>query len=388
MLSTSASQSIKPSYIREILKAASEESVISFAGGLPDESSFPMELMAPAFKELQEKPQLFQYSQTIGYAPLLDKLKEDYQVSSKNNLMVTSGSQQGLDLITRAFIKAGDKILVESPCYLGALQVFELAKADILTVDRVNGELDFAQMEAVFLAHDITCFYFVADFQNPTGVCYSRQEREKIASLCRQFNVTIVEDAPYRELRFEGESLPLVSSYYPENAIVLRSFSKVVSPGLRLATLEASQSIIDTLVKIKQITDLHSNVPSQFVVLQLLNNPLFLIHQQRVKAIYQKKKSLMIKQLLMALTDSVTVNNVEGGMFLWVHIESKNKLNMLALAQDSLAQAVAVVPGEVFNSNTDKYQPNLRLNFSHASESEIIKGVEILAKVINSYIQG
>ncbi len=227
-------QQIQPPYIREILSAAAAPGVISLAGGLPDSNQFPLALMQDSLAALTEQASLFQYGNTQGYGPLLNYFISHYQLPHNQKPLVCTGSQQALDLIARAFINPGDKIIMEAPSYLGALQVFGLAQADIVSIQQNHDGPNLTQLENHLANEAIKMFYAVPDFHNPTGVCWSLSVRKKVAQLCQQYNVTLIEDIPYRELWFSGENLALVSSFCPDHSLVLRSYSKIATPGIRL----------------------------------------------------------------------------------------------------------------------------------------------------------
>ena len=218
-------QQVKSSYIREILAAACDKNVISLAGGLPDESTFPIELMQPMLNNLAMMPEVFQYGSTAGYTPLVNFLTDYYQLPETHQAMITTGSQQGLDLIARAYINPGDTVIMEAPSYLGAMQVFGLVQANLVTISQSEFGPNLSELEQSFIEHKPKMFYAVPDFHNPTGVCWTLAMRQKVAALCQQYHVTFIEDAPYRELRFEGQTLPMVSEFCPEHSIVLRSFT-------------------------------------------------------------------------------------------------------------------------------------------------------------------
>lgn len=373
-------QQIQSSYIREILEAASDKSVISLAGGLPDPETFPIELMQPVLAELTSTPEVFQYGNTEGYAPLLDYLTDLYQLPEHHKAVVCTGSQQGLDLIARAYINPGDKIVMEAPSYLGAMQVFGLVEADILTVPQNHHGPDLEALEAQFCQHDIKLFYAVPDFHNPTGVCWSLAVRERVAQLCIQYDVALVEDAPYRELRFTGEALPMVSSFCPDHAIVLRSFSKIASPGLRLGVATGKARFIDPMIKVKQGADLHSSVPMQALLLGLLKNKQFEQHLMSIRELYQSRYEQLVASLHNSLPDGCNLNAVEGGMFVWLTIPD---CDTLQLAKRCLDNKVAVVPSRVFYPANVDDQAALRLNFTNSSSEELAKAVESLATVLS-----
>lgn len=377
-LATSLEQ-IQPSYIREILSAAQAPGVISLAGGLPDGDKFPMALMRESLITLPDQPALFQYGHTAGYKPLLDFFKGYYQLPEKHDALVSTGSQQGLDLIARAFINPGDKIAMEAPSYLGALQVFGLVQANIISVSQEADGPNLAELEACFANNDITLFYAVPDFHNPTGVCWSLPVRKKVATLCQQYNVTLIEDVPYRELRFKGDILPLVSSFCPEHSLVLRSFSKIATPGIRLGLVTGKSEWIAPLIKVKQCADLHSSIPMQAILLALLSHGDFELHLEELRNLYQKRYQILAKNLTEKLPSGCHFNTVDGGMFIWVTLPACDDFS---LAQAAINNNVAVVPSSVFYQQGEEIKPALRLNFTNANEEELSVAVDRLVAVI------
>lgn len=375
-------QNIQPSYIREILEAASAPGVISLAGGLPANDKFPLALMKDSLIDLPNKTELFQYGNTAGYAPLLTYLKKRYQLPSSHEAIVCTGSQQGLDLIARSFIDPGDTIVMEAPSYLGAIQVFGLAQANIESVSQQCDGPDLAELEACFAAKDVTLFYAVPDFHNPTGVCWSLAVRQQVALLCQQYNVTFIEDVPYRELRFNGEPLPLVSSFCPDNSMVLRSYSKIATPGIRLGLVTGKADWISTLNIVKQASDLHSSIPMQAVLLDLLKHDEFDQHLAELRKVYAMRYKALIHNVSLYLEPHCQANEVDGGMFIWLALPD---CDVDALAKSALAQGVAVVPSSVFYQNRTCVAPALRLNFTNASVEELGVAVQRLAKVIKDY---
>ena len=377
-------QRIQPSYIREILSAASAPGVISLAGGLPDDATFPLALMAKSITDLPNHSQLFQYGNTAGYAPLLAHCRERYQLPLSHDAIVCTGSQQGLDLIARAFINPGDNIVMEAPSYLGALQVFGLAQANVNSITQRSDGPDLAELAACFANKDITLFYAVPYFHNPTGVCWSLAVRQKVAQLCQQYNVALVEDVPYRELRFNGEHLPLVSSFCPDNSLVLRSFSKIATPGIRLGLVTGPENWLAALNKVKQGADLHSSTPMQAVLLDLLQHDKFNEHLSTIRSLYRSRYEVLIKQISLKLPDYCHVNAVDGGMFIWLSIPD---CDVEALAKSALDQGVAVVPSSVFYQDRSGAASALRLNFTNATEAELGEAITRLAIIIKQYCQ-
>ena len=382
MMRATSLQNIKPSYIREILSVANSADIISLAGGLPDQATFPLALMQDSLNNLTNLPSLFQYGNTAGYAPLLSYFKKHYQIPSSHDAIVCTGSQQGLDLIARAFVNPHDKVVMEAPSYLGAIQVFGLAQAKIESVSQQADGPNLQALEACFAQKDITLFYAVPDFHNPTGVCWSLAVRKKVGQLCQQYNVTLIEDAPYRELRFSDNDLPLASSFCPDHSLVLRSFSKIATPGIRLGLVSGKSDWIAALNTIKQAADLHSSMPMQAVLLDLLQHQEFPNHLEQLRNLYHERCQVLIHLLTHELPSYCKVNKVDGGMFVWLLLPS---CDVDALAKSALTKGVAVVPSSVFYHQETKNESALRLNFTNANTEELTEAVKRLAKVIKDY---
>ncbi|WCE32339.1 aminotransferase-like domain-containing protein [Vibrio sp. SCSIO 43137] len=374
-------QQIQSSYIREILQAACDENIISLAGGLPDKSTFPTQLIRPAMEKLAGEVDIFQYGNTDGYPPLLSLLRDKYQLADNHKALVCTGSQQALDLLARAFINPGDNIVMEAPSYLGAMQVFGLCQANILTVPQLSNGPDLDALETQFSQSAVKLFYAVPDFHNPTGVCWSLEVRKKVAELCIRYDVTLVEDAPYRELRFSGDELPMVSEFCPDKSIVLRSFSKIASPGLRLGVATGAANYIDPMIKVKQGADLHSSVPMQALLLELISQPEFDHHLSSTQQLYKARYQKLMREIEGKLGDKCQVNPVQGGMFVWLTLPQSDTMS---LAKNSLEKGVAVVPSKVFYPEGSPQSSALRLNFTNASDHELELAVERLSEVIGS----
>lgn len=372
---------IPSSYIREILAAVNNDNVISLAGGLPDEETFPMTLMKGSIDALIDSPEVFQYGSTSGYAPLTDFLHGHFDLPDNHQVMITTGSQQGLDLIARAYINPGDTVVMEAPSYLGATQVFGLAQAQIVTVEQRTTGPDLAQLEAVFSQQSPKLFYAVPDFHNPTGISWDLETRQAVAALCQQYQVAFVEDVPYRELRFQGEFLPLVSEFCPQQSIVLRSFSKIASPGLRLGAVSGKESYLAPMIKVKQGADLHSSVPMQAILLGLLSHPDFTQHLATIRQLYQERYHTLFNALQSDLPASCQLKPIEGGMFVWLTLPD---CDTFALAKRLLEEGVAVVPSPVFYSDPDNQPSALRLNFTNGNHEQLIEAANRLTRVLAS----
>lgn len=369
---------MKSSFIREILAAASDPDMISLAGGLPDEKTFPIELLKPTIAQLHNDVSLFQYGPTQGYAPLVKHLNQLYQLPEHHKLLVTTGSQQGLDLIARAYINPSDGVVMEAPSYLGAMQVFDFVQASILTVAQLADGPDLEALERCFANDKPKLFYAVPDFHNPTGVCWSLAIRQAVAKLCIEYGVTLLEDAPYRPLRFSGESLPMVSSFCPDQALVLRSFSKIASPGLRIGVVSGPAKWIEPLIKVKQGADLHSNVPAQAMLLGLLEHPEVEQHIAKVCDLYHDRYQALLKALEKLEPFGCQAQPVAGGMFVWLTLPD---CDSFALAKYLIEQGVATVPSDVFYS-AEKGVSALRLNFTNATPDMLQEAVSRMAQAL------
>jgi DNA-binding transcriptional MocR family regulator len=372
-------QNIRPSYIREILRAAKSPDVISLAGGLPASDLLPLGLFSEAMATLKGMPDVFQYGETKGYEPLLVYIKDNYHLSADTESIICNGSQQGLDLIARAYINAGDKVVMEAPSYLGALQVFGLAQATILSVSQSQDGPDLGQLELLFSSHEVKFFYTVPDFHNPTGVCWSLFVREKVAELCQQYGVVLIEDSPYRDIRFNGDSIPMVSSFIPESSIILRSFSKVSAPGIRLGVLSAHRDVIPPMIKVKQAADLHTGQPMQAALLHVLQHVGFEMHMQKIRSTYQLRYQALRDALLHLNEFGCSFDEVEGGMFVWLKL---NNVSAMTLANELIKSGVVVVPSNVFYHEENESESALRLNFTHSNSDTLRQAVNKIKGVL------
>lgn len=375
-------QNIKASYIREILSVVDSDDILSMAGGLPAPDSFPMHLIADIMPDISADASLFQYTETAGYRPLLEDLRQRYSVPDSHGIIITTGSQQGIDLCTRVFVGQGETVIAEEPCYLGALQVFAIACANVVTVEQQSDGPNLEQLEQQFAKGEAKFFYAVPDFHNPSGCCWSLEKRQQVAELCRRYQILLIEDAPYRDLRFAGEELPLVSSWCPDESIVLRSFSKVVAPGVRIAALITPKPWLAAFDKVKQASDLHSNVPMQKLVLELLNHPGYPAHFQNVLESYRQRHQALAEELATLPADKYRCHPVYGGMFIWMEVPT---CDTLELAKTAIDNGVAVVPGSAFYTSPVGKPSALRLNFSHNSPVELKEAVKRLKKALEQF---
>ncbi len=374
------------SFIREILKVTEDPEIISFAGGLPNPKFFPVKEIANAsLKVLEENGEnVLQYSTTEGYLPLREYIAERYRKKKglkvdPDEILITNGSQQGIDLIGKIFLDKGDQIVIERPGYLGAIQAFSMYEPIFQSIPLLDDGIDTNLLERTFRGNRIKLFYAVPNFQNPSGITYSRQRRRDVANILKKHNAIFVEDDPYGELRFIGEDLPSIRAYLEDNIILLGSFSKIITPGLRLGWICAKKDIMERIIVAKQASDLHSNYLSQRIVHQYLIDNDIDKHILKIRDAYKKRRDLMVSMIVEYFPEEIKYTKPEGGMFLWITLPKR--ISSLDLVDLAIKENVAFVPGNAFyvdggGNNT------LRLNFSNSDEEKIEEGIKRLANIM------
>lgn len=375
---------LETSIIREILKISSQPGVISFAGGLPAPELFPLADLKRLSGEVVDKygADAFQYSLSMGIPQLRSLLAkratERGTPSNQDNILVTAGAQQGIELIARAFIDPGDYVLVENPTYVGALQAFNYYQAKYVTVEMDDEGMVVEQVEERLRQHRPKLIYTVSNFQNPTGITMSQARRRALVDAAIKYNVPIVDDNPYGEIRFAGERVPTLKSYGGDEVIALRSFSKVVSPGLRLGWINGPKQVMVQFEKVKQCTDLHTSSFGQYLIYEFVNQGLLEPQIERIKADYLSKRNCMTQAMEQHFPDEVTWTKPDGGLFLWVQLPEH--LSASALLPKAIEQKVAYVYGSPFFANGGG-DNCLRLNFSNATLEQIVEGIKRLGKL-------
>jgi 2-aminoadipate transaminase len=378
-------RNLKSSIIREILKDSSKPGVINLAGGLPAPELFPIESIKQACLRVLEKygPESLQYSLTNG-VPMLKQFvaKRISTIGfdfSPNAVQITQGSQQGLDIIGRVFIQPGSVVLTEEPTYLGALQAFSFYEAQFVSVKTDENGMVPDDLEYKIREHKPVFIYLVPNFQNPSGITMSRPRREAVVSLSKKYDVPIVDDNPYGELRYSGQPVPSLKVMGGEHVVQLGTFSKIISPGLRVGWIAADEEFIGICEKMKQACDLHSTTFSQYVVYEFAKDGALEAHIEIIKKAYGKRRDVMIGALRNHFQDGTTWTEPDGGLFLWVKLpEGTSATKLLPLA---LQAGFAYVPGKYFFSQRPD-DSTLRLNFCNASEENIIEGIRRLAAVV------
>ena len=376
---------LQPSAIREILKATADPSVISFAAGNPAPEAFPVEAVQKITREiLEENPiSALQYSVTEGYPPLRDQLtrlvKERYGIGRDfDQVLVVSGAQQGICLAAHCLLDEGDKVVSESPSFIGSLNAFRSFSFQLVGVQMEEDGIDIDRLEQALKENPNAKFiYTIPNFQNPTGITMSLEKRKAVYRLALEYGVLILEDNPYGELRFAGEDIPTIKSMDTEGIVIYcGSFSKVLSPGLRVGYVVAPKEIIAKMTVAKQSSDVHTTILSQMICERFLAAYDFAAHIAGLREIYRKKSALMIREMDGCFSPAVTHTNPQGGLFLWCSLPKG--ADMPAFCQKAVEQGVAVVPGSAFLTDESGNSESVRLNFSTPTDEQIKKGIGLL----------
>ncbi len=387
----------KSSTIRELLKISQQPGVISFGGGLPAAEVFPVQRFQEACQKVlsTHAGSALQYGATEGYEPLREMIARHmarYAILAKvENVLITSGSQQALDLIGKLLINSGDRVLVEAPTYLGALQAFNGYGAQYLSVPIDDDGLCTELLEPS-LRLGPKFMYILPNFQNPAGVTLSEQRRHQLILLADKYGIPIVEDDPYGQLRYEGEHIsPLVvldrenvrrdNGFSIGNVIYLSTFSKTLAPGLRLGWIVAPPKIISKLVQLKQGADLHTSTFIQCVAFEVARGGFLDQHVKLIRGVYRERRDVMLEALKEFFPPEVTWTHPQGGLFLWLTLpEGMDSQSLFRLA---LAENVAFVPGDSFYAgNGPESCRHLRLNFSHPNPGQIREGIRRLSVAV------
>ncbi len=377
-------KSLKSSILREILKTSSQPGVISFAGGLPAAELFPLEDIKIAMDEAMAKygGNCVQYSLTLGIPMLREQLAERASArgtaSTIDNIIVTTGGQQALELIGRTFVTPGQYVLCEYPTYVGALQVFNAYQAKYAAVAMDHDGMIIDDVEEKIKKFRPTAIYTVSNFQNPTGITLSLERRHALIELALKYDIPIVDDNPYGDIRFAGEPIPTLKSIGGDAVIAVRTFSKIMAPGFRVGWLNAPKGIIPYFEKAKQAIDLHTSTLNQYIINEYVAAGKLEPHIEKIKADYMVKRDLMLRSLGDFFPEGCTWTNPEGGLFLWV--ELPKNLSAKALLPEAIKRKVAYVFGEPFfpDGSGDN---TLRLNYSNASHENIVEGIKRLGQL-------
>ncbi len=382
---------LKASEIREILKLTQRPDIISFAGGLPAPELFPIDAMkVVAQKVLTDMGrEALQYGTTEGYDPLREKIAERMRrtgiQTTKEDILITSGSQQGLDFSGKIFLNPGDCVLCESPSYLGAINAFKAYECTFKEIETDTEGMVLSHLESVIQATpNVKFIYVIPDFQNPSGRTWSEARRRDVLKIANQYNLVVLEDNPYGELRFDGEWIAPMKAFDTEDRVVyLGTFSKTFSPGIRIGWVMASPEILNKYIMVKQGADLQSSSISQRELNTYIDLYDFDAHIDSIKTVYKKRRDLMIDMIQKEFPASAEVDVPNGGLFAWVKLPSH--VDTRAILVKAVENKVAFVPGGSFfpNGGQENY---MRLNFSNMTEEKIVEGLARLGKILKENI--
>ncbi|MEG1790625.1 MAG: PLP-dependent aminotransferase family protein [Oscillospiraceae bacterium] len=378
-------------FVSAILKAGASPDLISFGGGLPNPISFPVQEMEEAARKVLETNGVLamQYSTTQGYAPLREFIAARYRRSgvedvTADNIVITNGSQQALDMIAAVLLNPGDELAVEDPTYLAALQTFHLYDPKILPVPLNDDGIDCAALEEMLKTHNPKFIYIIPNFQNPTGLTYTQETRERASDLLKKHDVVVVEDNPYGDLRFRGEGGESFGKYLGAQCSMLGTFSKIVSPGMRIGWVACRDTaLLRKLLDYKMTMDLHTNIFCQMVLAQYLDDNNLDEHIEKIKALYQRKADYMMGCMAKYLPEGVTFTRPEGGMFIWATMPEGIKAVDVQFA--AIKKGVVVTAGDPFYEYARGVR-TMRINYSNSTDEVIDKGIRLLGDAIREVI--
>ncbi|MBQ2799337.1 MAG: PLP-dependent aminotransferase family protein [Ruminiclostridium sp.] len=380
-------QSLQPSAIREILKFTADPTVISFAAGNPAPEAFPTEEIKRITNDILTNQPIdaLQYSITEGYTPLRNWVKEDLAKKNmfdknEDEVVITSGAQQAIEVVTKEICNEGDVIICEAPTFIGSLNSFRSYNAKLVGVEMEEDGINIEKLEEALKKYQRTAFiYLIPNFQNPTGKTMSLEKRKQVLALAEKYNVYILEDNPYGELRYFGEDIPSIKSLDKTGKVLyVGSFSKVLAPGLRVGYLCAPQNVIQKAVVCMQVSTVHTSILPQMICHKFVTENDFSAHLEMLREIYRKKSDLMLTNLKMLMPKSIKFTEPEGGLFIWGTLPDGD---MNYFCKKAVKNKVAVVPGNAFLTNENEPSLSFRLNYSTPTDEQIVEGVKILAEV-------
>ena len=379
-------KSTPPSFVRSILKTAADPEIISFAGGLPNPVSFPQDDLLKSMERITKTygSAVFQYSLTPGIFELRDYIARRYNKKFGLNLtyedvLISTGSQQALDLAGKTILDKNDGIILEKPSYLGAIQVFSQYQPKFHMVELTENGLNIEQLKEA-LDNDIKLIYAIPEFQNPTGLTYSKENREEVYEILKDKDIVLIEDDPYGELRFTGEHLPYIGAGRLKNSILLGSFSKTVTPGMRTGYMICqNRELLKNISVSKEASDLHTNVFAPYLIWDYLEHNNFDTHIAKIRELYKKQAKAMLDSMDKYFPSNVSYTRPDGGMFLWVTLPEN--ISALELFPKALEKKVAFVPGDPFYINK-KNVNTMRLNYTNADCETIEEGIKRLGELL------
>lgn len=388
-------QALKPSAIREIFKYAADPEVVSLSAGNPSPEAFPIEeIKEISSRLLEENPiGVLQYSVTEGYPQLRETLKE-YMKSHHNvgrdfdDILITTGAQQIMDLATKSLVNEGDVVITEAPSFIGSLNTFRSYNAKLVGVKIDDDGMNMEELEKALQTHKNARFiYTIPNFQNPSGITMSLEKRKKMYELAKKYNVLILEDNPYGDLRYSGEYIPCIKSFDDEGIVLYAgSMSKVISPGIRVAYVIAPKPIFQKMVVCKQGNDVHTNIWSQMVCNELMTKYDFDTHLEKLRNLYRKKAQFMMDLMDKYLVPmGITYAKITGGLFTMCTLP--DYVDMQEFCKDAIKNKVCVVPGNAFLTDESEECHTFRVNFSTPTDEQLEKGIKLLAKTAEKFIK-
>lgn len=382
---------LKPSAIREIFKYAADPEVISLSAGNPSPDAFPAKEIAEiSAKVLAENPiSVLQYSVSEGYTPLrqhlMEYMKKEHNTGSDNDdIIITTGAQQIMDLCSKALINEGDVVICEAPSFIGSLNTFRSYNAKLVGVKADSDGMNMEALESALAANpNAKLIYTIPNFQNPSGITMSLEKRIRMYELAKQYGVLILEDNPYGDLRYSGEDVPNIKSLDTDGIVIYAgSFSKVISPGMRVAYCICPKPIFAKLVVCKQGNDVHTNIWSQYVCDEFITKYDFNAHLARLREIYTKKANYCMALLDKYCAPKITYHKIDGGLFIWCDLP-KN-IDMPQFCKTAVQNKVCVVPGNAFLTDENESCHSFRINFSTPTDEQLEKGIKILGELASS----
>ncbi len=386
--------SLAPSAIREILKLAGQPGLISFTAGNPSPDSFPVDLVREASEHiLKENPVLaLQYSVTEGYTPLRESvsalIKKRYNLGGGDNeLIITAGAQQAIELSTKCLCNEGDTIICENPSFIGSLNAFRSYNVNLVGVDMDSDGINIEKLEqAIAENNNVKIIYLIPNFQNPTGITMSAEKRRAVYEIAKKNGIIIIEDNPYGDLRFEGTPVDSIKNIDTDDIVIYcGSFSKVLSPGLRIGYVLAHKTLISKITVAKQVSDVHTNIFSQLICDYFLSHVDFDKHLENIATLYRNKSARMLSRIDEYFPAELTHTVPQGGLFLWCTLPKH--VDMIEFVKRAMDQKVAVVPGSAFSVDESVVSHSFRMNFSMPSDEAIDSGVKILGELSRKMIE-
>lgn len=381
-------RSLKPSAIREILKNSSAPGLIPLSAGNPAPDAFPYDAIRKVSAQLLEDTPIeaLQYGVTEGYTPLREHLlgymREKYHVGGEgDDILITSGAQQVMDLLTKTLLNEGDTVLCEAPSFIGSLNTFRSYRAKLVGIPMEEDGMDIGRLEqALKQEKNIKYLYTIPNFQNPSGITLSLEKRKKVYELCREHGVMILEDNPYGDLRFAGEDVPAIKSLDTEGIVMYAgSFSKVVSPGMRVGYAIGPKEVISKMVVCKQGEDVHSNMWAQIVCHRFMTGFDYEGHLKGLQAIYRRKSRVLVEAMEEHFRPLISWSRFEGGLFAWCTLPEG--VDMLDYVKRAMEKKACVVPGTAFLTDETEKCRSFRINFSTPTDEQLREGVKILGEV-------